>query len=65
MLLDTPSTFYDGPVEGMYLRIEDNSGALPTVLQQDKVMRPDFLQQIKEQWTRQKFTKNIMAQTYD
>lgn len=48
----------------MYLRIEDNSATPPTVLHRGKVVRPDFLQQIEEQWTRQKFTKNIIAPTY-
>eukprot|EP00118_Oscarella_pearsei_P009315 m.53413 g.53413 ORF g.53413 m.53413 type:complete len:247 (+) comp34247_c0_seq2:1691-2431(+) len=66
-LLDTPSAFYDGPCEGIYLRIdgdaqeggaEDVGGFL---LQRAKVVRPDFLQQIEEQWTRQKLTKNIVV----
>ena len=52
-------------MEGVYLRIEDNATVPPTVLHRAKVVRPDFLQQIEEQWTRQKFTKNIITLTYN
>ena len=62
-LLDTPSAFYDGPVEGVYLRIEDNTATPPKLLQRGKVVRPDFMQPIEEPWTRQKFTKNILTHT--
>ena len=63
--MDSPSAFYDGPVEGVYLKIEDSSAVPPIVLQRGKLVRPDFLQQIEEQWTRQKFTKNIVTHTFD
>ncbi|XP_065054389.1 uncharacterized protein LOC135683141 [Rhopilema esculentum] len=68
--LEAPSAYYDGPVEGIYLRVDEdtqdnhkaeNSG---TLLQRAKIVRPDFLQQIEEQWTRQKFVKNICEVYY-
>jgi len=30
-----------------------------------KLVRPDFLQGIEEQWTRQQLTKNIVVYDYD
>ena len=90
-LLDTESAFYDGPCEGIYLRIdEDMQQAATTAAAQQqsdartgpaggggsdssrpsycvtrgKVVRPDFLQGIEEQWTRQQLTKNIVVHQY-
>lgn len=85
--LDTPSTFYDGPCEGIYLRIdedmprqgggerrggrergqragEENKESLPYCKWRSKLVRPDFLQGIEEQWTRQQLTKNIVVYNY-
>ena len=92
-LLDTESTFYDGPCEGVYLRIDEDMQQLQAVatttrtqqgdraetagvigassdgrpaycLTRGKVVRPDFLQGIEEQWTRQQLTKNIVVHQY-
>ena len=74
--LDTPSAFYDGPCEGIYLRIDDDTpGGVaggggggqghPYSRHRAKLVRPDFLQQIEEQWTRQQLTKNIIAYDFD
>ena len=76
-LLDTESAFYDGPCEGVYLRIDEDmtssstegekmaaSKRLPYCRARGKVVRPDFLQGIEEQWTRQQLTKNIVIRQY-
>ena len=68
--------FYDGPCEGIYLRIDDDTpggGAggvaggqgQPYSRHRTKLVRPDFLQQIEEQWTRQQLTKNIIAYDFE
>lgn len=63
-LLETPSAFYDGPCEGVYLRIDEDSSegtvGTPYCKHRGKVVRSDFLQGIEEQWTRQQLTKNII-----
>jgi len=75
--MNSDSAFYDGPCEGIYLRIdEDNqqshnppsvTPATPTTTaycqKRGKLVRPDFMQGIEEQWTRQNFTKNIVQWT--
>ena len=64
--LDTPSQFYDGPCEGLYLRVDEDANTpegtvgRPYCLRRGKLVRPDFLQGIEEQWTRQQLTKNIV-----
>jgi len=65
--MSSDSAFYDGPCEGIYLRIDQDSqgseeASEPTsyCLKRGKLVRPDFLQGIEEQWTRQSFTKNII-----
>lgn len=65
--LETQSTFYDGPCEGIYLRIDEDTphsahfSGKPYLKYRGKLVRPDFLQQIEEQWTRQQFTKNVVS----
>ena len=71
-MLDTQSAFYDGPCEGIYLRIDENSPVSDTETAskltysrvRGKLVRPDFLQGIEEQWTRQQLTKNIVIHQY-
>ncbi len=65
--LDTPSEFYDGPCEGIYLRVDEDANAPEGVVvggpyckYRGKLVRSDFLQGIEEQWTRQQLTKNIV-----
>ena len=63
-LLDTKSAFYDGPCEGLYIRVDEDmpSGTgQPYLSRRTKVVRPDFLQGIEEEWTKQQFTKNIVV----
>ncbi len=65
-LLETQSVFYDGPCEGVYLRVDEDANApegtvgAPYCKHRGKVVRSDFLQGIEEQWTRQQLTKNIV-----
>eukprot|EP01012_Entosiphon_sulcatum_P031287 TRINITY_DN3924_c0_g1_i2.p1 TRINITY_DN3924_c0_g1~~TRINITY_DN3924_c0_g1_i2.p1 ORF type:complete len:1006 (-),score=130.86 TRINITY_DN3924_c0_g1_i2:8-3025(-) len=57
-LLDTTSQFYDGPVEGVYLRIDDANDEFH--VQRAKIVRPDFIQGMDEgeHWTKKKLQKN-------
>ena len=66
--MNSDSVFYDGPCEGVYMRIDQDSQSGSSeasestsyCLKRGKLVRPDFLQGIEEQWTRQNFTKNII-----
>lgn len=65
--LETTSNYYDGPIEGIVLRktgvnqkIEDGH----FFSDRSKLVRADFLQNIEEQWTRQKFVKNRLLNYY-
>lgn len=61
-LLETKSYYYDGQVEGIVLRKNkmESGKSIRSDSFEDraKLVRSDFLQQIEEQWTRQKFEKN-------
>lgn len=52
--------YYDGKIEGIYIRIEDEN----FVLSRGKIVRSDFIQQIDTHWSKQKLTKNIIQKTY-
>ncbi|KAI6656485.1 DNA ligase III [Oopsacas minuta] len=67
------SQYYPGPIEGVYLRIdEDSPFSNPAKILKlkdsgihfnslrGKVVREEFLTGIEEQWTRQAFTKNVV-----
>ena len=61
--LESSSQYYNGFVEGIILRLErDTEPSLNgnVFLNRGKVVRSDFIQQIEESWTKQKFTKNIL-----
>lgn len=70
--METKSAYYDGPVEGIYLRVDSDAQETQICkiqgqnisIERSKIVRPDFLQQIEEQWTRQTFTKNICTLYY-
>lgn len=47
-MLSEPSGYGDGPVEGVYLRREDDEW----LLQRAKLVRPEFVQAIGEHWSR-------------
>lgn len=65
-LLESKSAYYDGHVEGIVLKLSNykntdakNKTSNRTIFKdRAKLVRADFLQQIEEQWTKQKFTKN-------
>ena len=69
-MLDKQSTYYDGPVEGLVMRKvgaqkpAGKPGKDNFFVDRAKLVRPDFLQNIEEQWTRQKFVKNILNSCY-
>ena len=50
-LVHTPSRFYDGPVEGVYLRV----GA-----DRSKIVRAAFVQAITEHWTAGALVRNTL-----
>ncbi len=54
-LINNPSKFYDGPVEGLYLRLEE-TGYLK---QRAKIIRSEFIQAIEEHWTKGPLIKNL------
>lgn len=47
-MLAEPSAYGDGPVEGLYVRREDDEW----LLQRAKLVRPEFVQAIGEHWSR-------------
>ena len=55
-LLECHSVLYNGPVEGVYLRLEDNG----KLLRRAKIVRREFTQSIEEHWTRQALQINGM-----
>ncbi|MFZ3131682.1 MAG: RNA ligase family protein [Desulfosporosinus sp.] len=56
-LLERHSVLYNGPVEGVYLRLEDND----KLLRRAKIVRSEFTQSIEEHWTRQALHINGMV----
>ncbi|ETT49759.1 RNA ligase family protein [Paenibacillus sp. FSL R7-0297] len=55
LLLRTKSKLYDGPVEGIYLRVDNSNGYLS---ERAKIVRPGFIQSIEEHWTKQSLILN-------
>lgn len=55
MLSEQQSKLYDGPMEGIYLRVDSRAGYL---LHRAKVVRPGFIQSIDRHWSRNKFAAN-------
>jgi len=53
-LVERRSSLYNGPVEGIYLRLEDGS----YLLKRAKVVRPEFIQSIEQHWTRNALVLN-------
>ena len=53
-LLETRSAYYDGFVEGAYLRVDDELHNL----HRGKIVRPDFIQGITTHWQSHAFVKN-------
>ena len=58
-LLDMPSQFYDGPVEGIYLRVHDAEGVY--LEDRSKLVRADFIQGITEHWMSRELVRNKLA----
>lgn len=55
MLSKHPSKLYDGPMEGIYFRIDSHAGYL---LHRAKIVRPDFVQSFDRHWSKNKFAVN-------
>lgn len=56
-LLETKSKFYDGPLEGLYIRIDEKVW----LKERGKIVRADFIQEIDEHWTKKKLVKNVLS----
>ncbi|OQR87908.1 hypothetical protein ACHHYP_07963 [Achlya hypogyna] len=56
-LLETPSQFYDGPVEGFVVRKE----TAESLVARAKLVRDDFIQEIQEHWAKKGIVKNQLA----
>lgn len=54
--LETPSSFYEGKVEGAYIRIEDEEFEI----ERGKIVRPDFMQGIDEHWSKHTLVTNTV-----
>lgn len=54
--LERPSSFYEGKVEGAYIRIEDEDHEL----ERGKIVRPDFMQAIDEHWSTMTLVTNTV-----
>jgi len=52
--LDQPSQFSDGPIEGIYCRIDEG----PHLRLRGKIVRQEFLQGIEQHWTHQGIVRN-------
>lgn len=56
MAQNTPSAFYDGPIEGVYVKQEDGAN----VVARGKIVRKGFIAG-NEHWTRGVFTWNVVV----
>ena len=61
-LLETRSAYYDGFVEGAYLRVDHDGGRHNA--HRGKIVRPDFIQGITSHWSSHMLVKNGL-QAYD
>ena len=59
-MLSAPSAYGDGPVEGVYLRREDDE----RLLQRAKLVRAEFVQAIGEHWSRGPLHPNEVVTTH-
>jgi atypical dual specificity phosphatase len=55
-MLNRKSQFYEGPLEGIYIRVQDNK----TLKQRAKIVRHDFLQKDSNDQEVRHYSKNIM-----
>lgn len=53
-MVHRPSQFYDGPVEGIYVKEEQNG----QVINRGKIVRSDFIAGISDHWTKAPLRKN-------
>ena len=59
-LLNTNSKYYNGPLEGIYMRVDDGE----YLVHRAKVVRPDFLEKSDdsevEHWSKKQLVKNVV-----
>lgn len=56
MLYSVPSSFYNGPMEGIYLRSENEN----QLINRAKLVRREFVDQISEHWSKKRLVKNLI-----
>ena len=61
-MLESKSVLYNGPVEGLYLRIDGEDGYL---IDRAKVVRPSFIQSIEQHWSKQELVPNKLISEID
>jgi len=61
-LLQTPSRFYDGPVEGIVVRVCDEQGR---AVRRGKIVRQDFLSSETMHWSKEITTPNTVRFDHD
>ena len=61
-LSSTASCFYDGPVEGVYIRLCDEDLGFTT--KRAKIVRNDFLSG-NEHWSKNQYTMNIVVSIFN
>jgi len=63
-LLETQSRYADRPLEGVYLRIDDEGAGGTSNVRRAKLVRPDFIQSIDAFWTAGGLVKNGVVREY-
>ena len=56
MLSSVLSSFYNGPMEGIYLRNENDN----RLISRAKLVRREFVDQISEHWSKKRMVKNLL-----
>ncbi len=64
-LLETQSRYADRPLEGVYLRIDDEGAGGVSNVRRAKLVRPDFIQAIDAFWTAGGLVKNEIDLAFD
>eukprot|EP01113_Clastostelium_recurvatum_P044742 TRINITY_DN7589_c0_g1_i2.p1 TRINITY_DN7589_c0_g1~~TRINITY_DN7589_c0_g1_i2.p1 ORF type:complete len:245 (-),score=31.67 TRINITY_DN7589_c0_g1_i2:19-663(-) len=54
---NTTSQFYDGPIEGVYIRVDEG----PHLVHRGKVVRADFIGEDARHWSKNTLVKNVVV----
>jgi len=61
LLNQLKSNFYSGPIEGIYLRLEDSE----KLVKRAKIVNKQFIQDINKHWSKQELTNNKTSKYYE